>query len=277
MVESTRAKKSSAKNVNKNASTNKDRQDNQAAGECRGEETLISDGRTESRNDVAPGPEPVNKSTGGDLGFEEDDIVKSNLKGNTPMKEEPEFVDLIKSMPIVEKLNTDAKSILIEQAIAALNAGNTSVASVLMKAANKIKLNKSRVSGLESTAEDSQDGGLIYADVGTTHVHFGYAPFLDENIKKLRGPLPLTIFNKLWRHNAMSWNLEKQPKSKELTNSSYKGFPFVPEWHMTHMHWTFNHRDFYQTLAEVYNNKKFADMLLEHKKNVDFISDTQSS
>ncbi|WAQ82556.1 hypothetical protein PtA15_2A873 [Puccinia triticina] len=173
MVESTRATKSSAKNMNKNASTNKDRQDDQAAGECRGEETLIT------------GPEPVEKSTGGDLDFEEDDIVESNLKGNTPMEEEPEFVDLIKAMPIVEKANTDAKSILIEQAIAALNAGNTSVASVLMKAANEIKLNKSRVSGLESAAEDSQDGGLIYADRIAAR---GYEPIKFKRNLPIRGP-----------------------------------------------------------------------------------------
>ncbi|WAQ90625.1 hypothetical protein PtA15_13A23 [Puccinia triticina] len=162
MVESTRAAaKSNMKNASKTSATSKDRQEDQVAtGDGRGDveatETL-----TDARYNIAPGTEPVDKSTGAELDFEEDDIVESNLKGHTPGGDEAKFVDLIRAVPNPDKSNSDANSILIEQALQALNAGNASVASVLMKAANEIKSTKSKLFGSESTIEDTQDGGLM--------------------------------------------------------------------------------------------------------------------
>ncbi|WAQ87679.1 hypothetical protein PtA15_8A585 [Puccinia triticina] len=85
MVESTQTSKNAAKNMSNIVSINKD----QPAGEV---------GRKD-RSNAAPGPEPVDKSTGGELDFEEDDIVESNLKGDVPSGEDPKFLELIRATP----------------------------------------------------------------------------------------------------------------------------------------------------------------------------------
>ncbi|WAR61933.1 hypothetical protein PtB15_14B25 [Puccinia triticina] len=94
MVEPTRAAKSNTKNANKIQSIGKDKPDDQLViGEGRSEEEMH-----DVRGDLAPGTEPVNKSAA-ELEFEEDDIVESNLKGNSPTREDTHFVDLIRAVP----------------------------------------------------------------------------------------------------------------------------------------------------------------------------------
>ncbi|PLW34067.1 hypothetical protein PCANC_27435 [Puccinia coronata f. sp. avenae] len=97
-----------------------------------------------------------------------------------------------------------------------------------------------------------------------------------KNIRKLRGPLPLTIFNKKWQQKAITQHLERQTRESTTTSEttvSYKGFPFVPEWDMNCAAWTNNHCGFYNTLLNVYGNHKFADMLKRHEEYCDNLID----
>ncbi|KAA1065073.1 hypothetical protein PGT21_023789 [Puccinia graminis f. sp. tritici] len=123
------------------------------------------------------------------------------------------------------------------------------------------------------------EGDLVYA-IGsvTNHNSVGFAPFLDENIRKLRSPLPLTIFNRKWQQRAMAHHLDRLQRSDELSNDKdksggYKGFAFVQEWTQTYAQWTQNHRSFRKTLHDVYKIIEFSKLLGTHKNNCDDITE----
>jgi hypothetical protein len=84
------------------------------------------------------------------------------------------------------------------------------------------------------------EGDLVYA-IGTVtnHNSVGFAPFLEKNIRKLRSPLPLTIFNRKWQQRAMAHHLDRRQRSDESSgekekSNGYKGFAFVQEWTQTY-------------------------------------------
>jgi hypothetical protein len=168
----------------------------------------------------------------------------------------------------------------------AQEAGDSVLAKVLLKAygeldgvrptsagrslsANPVMLTTEHQVSTETEKEDD----LIYAvGVVTNHQDIGFTPFFDENIKKLRAPLPLTIFDREWQKEALSVHLSAKP-AKSTEDRAYRGHPFHSEWTQTHSRWTNNHRIFHLTLRDVYNKKLFADKLLVHKMNCDEISD----
>ncbi|EFP77272.2 uncharacterized protein PGTG_03228 [Puccinia graminis f. sp. tritici CRL 75-36-700-3] len=122
-------------------------------------------------------------------------------------------------------------------------------------------------------------GDLVYA-IGsvTNHNSVGFAPFLDENIRKLRSPLPLTIFNRKWQQRAMAHHLDRRQRSDESSNDKdksggYKGFAFIQEWTQTYAQWTQNHRAFRKTLHDVYKIIEFSKLLGTHKNNCDDITE----
>ncbi|KAA1067200.1 hypothetical protein PGT21_011837 [Puccinia graminis f. sp. tritici] len=123
------------------------------------------------------------------------------------------------------------------------------------------------------------EGDLVYAISSVTnHNSVGFAPFLDENICKLRSPLPLTIFNRKWQQRAMSYHLDRRHRSDDSSSDKeksggYKGFAFVQEWTQTYAQWTRNHRAFCKTLHDVYKIKKFSKLLATHKNNCDDITE----
>ncbi|EFP92691.1 hypothetical protein PGT21_034726 [Puccinia graminis f. sp. tritici] len=123
------------------------------------------------------------------------------------------------------------------------------------------------------------EGDLVYA-IGTVtnHNSVGFAPLLDENIGKLRSPLPLTIFNRKWQQRAMAYHLDRRQRSDESSadkdkSGGYKGFSFVQEWTQTYAQWTRNHRAFVKTLCDVYKIIKFSKLLATHKDNCDDITE----
>ncbi|KAA1093573.1 hypothetical protein PGTUg99_028790 [Puccinia graminis f. sp. tritici] len=126
-----------------------------------------------------------------------------------------------------------------------------------------------RVVSTETEIEDD----LVYA-IGTVtnHQDIGFTPFFDENIKKLKAPLPLTIFDREWQKEALAAHLTTRP-SKSSEDKAYRGLPFYNEWTQTHSKWTNNHRIFHLTLRDVYHKTCFAEKLLIHKRNCDEISD----
>jgi len=121
------------------------------------------------------------------------------------------------------------------------------------------------------------EGDLIFA-IGAvpSSNDAGFTPFLEDNIRKLRGPLPLTIFNKKWQEAAMTFHLDKRRSDdspSEKSSAGYKGYNFVPEWHQNHSAWTRNHRAFNRILRSSFNLHVFADLLSKHKDICDEIDD----
>jgi hypothetical protein len=75
-----------------------------------------------------------------------------------------------------------------------------------------------------------------------SHDDVGFTPFFDKNILELKGPLPLTIFNKTWQDAALAYHAEKRPKTDD--NSTEKGLPYPSEWCMTYSNWNLNYAEF---------------------------------
>ncbi|POV94448.1 hypothetical protein PSTT_16852 [Puccinia striiformis] len=59
---------------------------------------------------------------------------------------------------------------------------------------------------------DLKDGAL------PRHDEMGFTPYFDTNIRHLKGPLPLTIFNKAWKNRAILYHSEKRPKFDESSS-----------------------------------------------------------
>ncbi|PLW19145.1 hypothetical protein PCANC_16138 [Puccinia coronata f. sp. avenae] len=126
--------------------------------------------------------------------------------------------------------------------------------------------------------EDSE-GESVVGDLKFTlgavpkHNEMGFMPYFNKKIRKLKGPIPLTIFKKTWKNTAILYHSEKQAKTEEtLSNwNRYTGFPYPSEWTQTFAEWTTNHQGFYQTLVTKYGYKKFAKWLLAHKANANAI------
>ncbi|KAA1072572.1 hypothetical protein PGTUg99_019740 [Puccinia graminis f. sp. tritici] len=123
-----------------------------------------------------------------------------------------------------------------------------------------------------ATVTELEDN-LVYA-VGavTSHQDIGFTPYFDENIRKLKAPLPLTIFDREWQKKAIAAHLTIKP-SKSSEEKAYRGLAYHDEWTQSHSSWTNNHRSFYITLRDVYNKKLFAEKLRIHKENCDEIAD----
>ncbi|WAQ88126.1 hypothetical protein PtA15_9A251 [Puccinia triticina] len=105
------------------------------------------------------------------------------------------------------------------------------------------------------------------------HDAMGFTPYFDKNIRELKGPIPLTIFNKAWKNRAILYYAEKRSKFEDLSSdfNRYTGYPYPLEWTQSFSDWTSNHQNFYNTLKVEYNFKRMANWLLAHKANADAI------
>ncbi|PLW38571.1 hypothetical protein PCASD_10795 [Puccinia coronata f. sp. avenae] len=64
------------------------------------------------------------------------------------------------------------------------------------------------------------------------HDKMGFTPYFNKNIKELKGPLPLTIFNKSWKNAAILYHAEKQARIDDVLSDQnrYTGYPYPSEW-----------------------------------------------
>ncbi|OAV91739.1 hypothetical protein PTTG_27869 [Puccinia triticina 1-1 BBBD Race 1] len=81
-----------------------------------------------------------------------------------------------------------------------------------------------------------------------SHEDVGFTPYFEKNITKLKGPLPLTIFNKAWQDAALSYHAKKHPKSDDNSTEKgmrYTGYPYPSKWTMSFSDWTLNYAEFH--------------------------------
>ncbi|KAA1071273.1 hypothetical protein PGT21_001932 [Puccinia graminis f. sp. tritici] len=123
-----------------------------------------------------------------------------------------------------------------------------------------------------SSSKKTTDKTAIIFVRGSLPKHFdvGFTPYFDKNIRELRGPIPLTIFDKKWQEDAIQFHTTKRSKGDEK-EGNYTGFKYPNEWTQTFAKWTANHRNFHVTFRDLYNYPDFAEWILEHKANVDRI------
>ncbi|POW01541.1 hypothetical protein PSTT_12443 [Puccinia striiformis] len=158
-----------------------------------------------------------------------------------------------------------APDISAEQQEQALNSG--AIPTVTLTDVEKELISK-KIKEAQIAGDDILES--LCGDV-SSHQDVGFVPFFDENIKELKAPLPLTIFEREWQKGALKYHI--QFKGSESTDKTYKGLLWLSEWTQTRSKWTKNHRAFHLTLRDVYNKVIFAAKLLKHKENCDAIGD----
>ncbi|KAA1121496.1 hypothetical protein PGTUg99_029534 [Puccinia graminis f. sp. tritici] len=126
-------------------------------------------------------------------------------------------------------------------------------------------------------AKPSKDDGItqvrginfIWANTNS-HNDGGFTPYFHKNLLKLKGLIPLTIFNKAWQEEALSHHSKNRPKTKESSakkNLWYHGLAIPDEWLQSFSDWTLNHQCFYETIKDRYNYPVLAKWLLLPKGN----------
>lgn len=117
------------------------------------------------------------------------------------------------------------------------------------------------------------EGGLKFIPGAiTSHTDIGFTPYFDKNLKELKGPLPLTIFNKQWQDLANSYHVEKRVKTDNINKdtTTYTGYPYPHEMTQSYATWNVNYRNLVTTLRDVYKFKLFASWAEAHQANVEF-------
>ncbi|OAV98546.1 hypothetical protein PTTG_01818 [Puccinia triticina 1-1 BBBD Race 1] len=115
-----------------------------------------------------------------------------------------------------------------------------------------------------------EEGILFVTGAVSAHTSLGLGDFFEQNIRELRSPLPLTIFNKEWQEASHICHVPKRSRNHK-ERGRYAGHPYPNEWSQSFSSWTNNHRNFHTALKEVYGLTDFADMMLGHKENVDHL------
>ncbi|KNZ49754.1 hypothetical protein VP01_480g5 [Puccinia sorghi] len=84
-----------------------------------------------------------------------------------------------------------------------------------------------------------------------SHLDLGFSKFFKKNIRGLKGPLPLTTFDRRWQLEAtQTCHVHKWPRLKQ----------------MHHGVWERNYRSFHATLRDVYGLFDFASRLLQYEE-----------
>ncbi|KAA1106418.1 hypothetical protein PGT21_034687 [Puccinia graminis f. sp. tritici] len=190
--------------------------------------------------------------------------------------------------------NARAKEILLAKAVRAQEEGDDTKAdrffamydSILKEAAatKAVEMNnhepqpltsptvntKKRPSEAEGTTQ-VRGINFIWANTNS-HDDGGFTPYFPKNLLELKGPIPLTIFNKAWQEEALSHHSKNRPKTEESSaekNLRYHGLAVPDEWLQSFSDWTLNHRCFHETIRDRYNYPVLAEWILLHKANCD--------
>jgi hypothetical protein len=150
-------------------------------------------------------------------------------------------------------------------------------ATVITQNANEIQVRTSaqvipqkRPSAAGGTTE-SRGIKFIWSN-SNSHDDGGFTPYFHKNICELKGPIPLTIFNRKWQEEALSYHSRNRAKTDETTAEKglrYHGLAVPDEWLQSFADWTLNHRCFYETMKDRYNFPVLAEWILLHKENCD--------
>ncbi|KAA1081279.1 hypothetical protein PGT21_032915 [Puccinia graminis f. sp. tritici] len=90
------------------------------------------------------------------------------------------------------------------------------------------------------TITKTEDNIVYMVGAVTSHQDIGFTPYLEENICKLRAPIPLTIFDREWQKKALMAHMLLKP-SKSSEDKAYRVLAYHDEWTQTHLVWTKNH------------------------------------
>ncbi|KNE92360.1 hypothetical protein PSTG_14259 [Puccinia striiformis f. sp. tritici PST-78] len=109
---------------------------------------------------------------------------------------------------------------------------------------------------------------------GTSNDHSdgGFAPYFHKNILELKGPIPLTIFNRAWQARALLWHSANHSSSaaeKAENSLRYYGLAVPDKYAQSHSEWTLNYGVFHVTMKISYKYETLTKWILLHKANCD--------
>ncbi|KAA1123843.1 hypothetical protein PGTUg99_025610 [Puccinia graminis f. sp. tritici] len=234
---------------------------------------------TTSAKTVEPDPALQGSVTRSTLKTPIDDTESTAAKGREPLSNGRSTNAKAKEMLLAKAVKAqeegdDAKAdrflamfdTLSKESPPSLNAkGNGSSSQTLPETANRKR-------PLESEGT-TQVRGIKFNWANTnSHNDGGFTPYFHKNLLELKGPIPLTIFNKTWQEEALSHHSKNRPKTKESSaekNLRYHGLAVPDEWLQSFSDWTLNHRCFHETIRDRYNYPVLAEWILLHKANCD--------
>ncbi|PLW24122.1 hypothetical protein PCASD_06700 [Puccinia coronata f. sp. avenae] len=102
--------------------------------------------------------------------------------------------------------------------------------------------------------------------------HCGLPQFYNQNLKQLKGSIPLTIFNPKWQQKAAAISSERRTSERAgLEDRRYTGHPAPDKWSQSYAQWSRNYQRFTATLTEAYQFGTLAKWFHIHKERVDRI------
>ncbi|KAH9472059.1 hypothetical protein MJO28_016831 [Puccinia striiformis f. sp. tritici] len=109
-------------------------------------------------------------------------------------------------------------------------------------------------------------------------IDIGFTAFFGKNLRELKGPLPLTIFNEVWQDRPIAYAASKQARKEDKSDdkSEYQGIGYPDELAQTYAEWSINHQGFHNALIKVCNYTKFAGWVAAHKRHCDRLITTDS-
>ncbi|KAA1107497.1 hypothetical protein PGT21_015785 [Puccinia graminis f. sp. tritici] len=115
---------------------------------------------------------------------------------------------------------------------------------------------------------------FIWANTNS-HNDGSFTPYFHKNLLELKGPIPLTIFNKAWQEEALSYHSKNRPNNNESLadkNLRYHGLAVPDEWLQSFSDWTLNHRCFHETIRDRYNYPVLAQVKKDGEESFSNIS-----
>ncbi|PLW06177.1 hypothetical protein PCANC_28088, partial [Puccinia coronata f. sp. avenae] len=148
---------------------------------------------------------------------------------------------------------------------------NDSTATAPCTASALVPSKRSNKKPATSSGEKRSRGPLFDPEKCNRSANLGFTQYFDRNIREMRGPIPLTIFDQKWQAAALAYQTEKRPSQSETSGKKsglYHGYPYPSEWSLTTGEWEHLYRAFNHTLREVYGFNLFCDWLATHKRHV---------
>ncbi|EHS63094.1 uncharacterized protein PGTG_21424 [Puccinia graminis f. sp. tritici CRL 75-36-700-3] len=188
-------------------------------------------------------------------------------------------IQIISESNKAERLRDEATAKFLEKALKAEGEGDKARSDIGPVATKDTE----SISMFGATTDHPVKGSRKNTTVGGTNFHWGdknshedvgFTPYFEKNITKLKGPIPLTIFNKAWQDAALSYHAEKRTKTDDNSTEKglrYTGYPYPSEWLMNYSDWSLNYEEFTITIRDVYKFETLGEWIVLHKANCDKI------
>ncbi|PLW56983.1 hypothetical protein PCANC_02771 [Puccinia coronata f. sp. avenae] len=128
---------------------------------------------------------------------------------------------------------------------------NDSTATAPCTASALVPSKRSSEKPATSSREKRSQGPLFDPEKCNRSANLGFTQYFDRNIREMRGPIPLTIFDQKWQAAALAYQTEKRPSQSETSGKKsglYHGYPYPSEWSLTTGEWENLYRAFNHTL-----------------------------